>query len=105
MAVSDSELIQLLSRAERLANVGHKVSQGFRSLAYNNLTQTGSSLSCRMERQSALTWLPDQRVRLEKTELVSAGLKALWVAEVNRARLAWLDATVVMEPTDETEPG
>ena len=36
---------------------------------------------------------------------MSAGLKALWVAEVNRARLAWLDATDVMEPTDETEPG
>ena len=58
-----------------------------------------------MEKHTALTWSPGPKVRLERTELVHAGLKALWVAEVNRARLAWLDATVVMEPTDETEPG
>ena len=58
-----------------------------------------------MEKHTALTWSQEGMVKLDRQELVSAGLKALWVAEVNRARLAWLGATVEMEQTDETEPG
>ena len=58
-----------------------------------------------MEKHTALTWSPGGMVRLDRQELVRAGLKALWVAEVNRARLAWMGSLAVMEPTDETGPG